>query len=1081
MADDVEPSVPSWLQRHAAEFLEPQVDQQADALKSFAARQAAISEKLWKGLPAHQYSDTDLGDGDLGGGKVYDYHRMNPSSAARMLDRIHTRRDLTAAGVSELPTVAESFDVPDAVDTTGATPSADSTPKRAPDVVLPSSAQIVDPGAFMPMDNDGYRDDDKAAQGTAANPNYVPKPAASTQDPKQAVNNKPQDQSSTNQGQPANDRTTPAPLPDNPAVPVAQQVAGPVEGVPWDTPTGDGGVATSVIVPGYGGQTIDTTIHNGDGTVTQVRSVRDPETGGVTTWTANADGSLSVRYPDGTNGAEPGKAKIYTVPAGQNPSGPAPIRTDITANSKSADTTSRNADGSESTAHSETLSNGNVATTYHNPDNSTASTISSPADHGQVVTTPTGYVDSNGYGWRIDEHGKRWEISPKANGNIAESMVGPKGNSVASREYGPNGDLLSAWDSETGQTMSTMSLAEAQAKAKNDFDRYLAARWMTSPVRDHSDLRDDKEITARAERLAALNSVTADPSTPVRITVDRTGKFLFVGVTGPDLVEHMTAPGENLGPSFKFDVHPDGKITDPDGNRLVEVNDSIVRVDPSGKVIIPENALAGRPGIGWRNPSGDPLEEGFTDGAIDKRIATSRFVFRPDEGKYHEIAEVPAPGDIPGTKFYKVQGGGVLFEDITGLHWATDPGQVPSLSERLKGVAIDTALLAAGEGVGWVIGRGIAAATRFSIRTGAETAAESAEIAVGRAGRQPSDAGEARPGNANRTNEQQSVPSRDPGNPESPQSAPTRGSLPRAEAPADITVNPRPGKTAVDGERPQVVNETTVDLEVPRGGDVTDTASQVGPRVREAVKDALGVEPELPAALPRLTSDGPRFGTPAEVAGAEQSAATASFDGPWPSGAGWVEQPDAVAGRLYEAIRATPNRVDLPEISKNTGIDESILRDVKSHLFRSQHDVVVAPGQIRRGLFTPREDIGALWQEAQAGTLTAEALAKFRSLIAHEYIERGLMKSGLPYIRDSPEVWELDAETGKYYRQRVPANIVNAGAHELAPHSVEGTFKWKRPWGVEAPPLSLKGNLADLGDILKETIRMLREMGMDIR
>ncbi|MGQ4617471.1 hypothetical protein [Nocardia sp. R7R-8] len=62
--------------------------------------------------------------------------------------------------------------------------------------------------------------------------------------------------------------------------------------------------AESEIVPGTGGLSRDTTITDAAGHTTYARSVDDGY-GNITTWTANPDGSHSVRYPDGLIVKEP--------------------------------------------------------------------------------------------------------------------------------------------------------------------------------------------------------------------------------------------------------------------------------------------------------------------------------------------------------------------------------------------------------------------------------------------------------------------------------------------------------------------------------------------------------------------------------------------------------------------------------------------------------------------------------------------------------------------------------------------------------------------------------------------------------
>ncbi|MFI1238689.1 hypothetical protein [Nocardia salmonicida] len=120
-------------------------------------------------------------------------------------------------------------------------------------------------------------------------------------------------QPSPTQSQPSTTTPTPAvitPTPSNPA-PAAptgelpslpQPVAPPAanaptltEETPLTQPTINGGTQTSVIVPGTGGQTIDTTVTNPDGSVVKLRSVSDGQ-GGATVWAAYADGTHTVTY-----------------------------------------------------------------------------------------------------------------------------------------------------------------------------------------------------------------------------------------------------------------------------------------------------------------------------------------------------------------------------------------------------------------------------------------------------------------------------------------------------------------------------------------------------------------------------------------------------------------------------------------------------------------------------------------------------------------------------------------------------------------------------------------------------------------
>ncbi|MFC9435567.1 hypothetical protein [Nocardia sp. NPDC057030] len=197
----------------------------------------------------------------------------------------------------------------------------------------------------------------------------------------------------------------------------------PAEGVPWETRANNGAVATSVIVAGTGGQTIDTTIRNADGTITQMRSVSNGR-GGVTTWTANADGSYSVRYPDGTNGAENGQAKIYTVPAGADPSAPAPMEADISADGKRVETPSYDPNGKRVGTDVGVLNEQGLYNNYHHDNyGNVLITAAVPNGKGGVESTLVGGIDSDGSRWHLDKAGKRWSVSDDGQGNTYLSRM----------------------------------------------------------------------------------------------------------------------------------------------------------------------------------------------------------------------------------------------------------------------------------------------------------------------------------------------------------------------------------------------------------------------------------------------------------------------------------------------------------------------------------------------------------------------------------------------------------------------------------------------------------------------------------
>ncbi|MFJ2630280.1 hypothetical protein ACIO6T_45135, partial [Streptomyces sp. NPDC087532] len=202
-----------------------------------------------------------------------------------------------------------------------------------------------------------------------------------------------------------------------------------------------------------------------------------------------------------------------------------------------------------------------------------------------------------------------------------------------------------------------------------------------------------------------------------------------------------------------------------------------------------------------------------------------------------------------------------------------------------------------------------------------------------------------------------------------------------------------------------------------------------------------------------------------------------------PDGARYVDEPTAHAGQVYDEIRATPDSVDIPEISRHTGIDESVLKRVKTHLFRTEHVVVADKGVAREGLFTPRDDIGDLWKAAGQRSLDADEALKLQRLIAHEYMESHLMEAGLPYVFDRPQSWEVDMVNGVpdgHYRAW-PESWVDAGAHELTVSERKGGFAQWEGLGLDAPKIELAPDLSNINEVMEAAFQELRSKGLDLK
>lgn len=90
------------------------------------------------------------------------------------------------------------------------------------------------------------------------------------------------------------------------------------------------------------------------------------------------------------------------------------------------------------------------------------------------------------------------------------------------------------------------------------------------------------------------------------------------------------------------------------------------------------------------------------------------------------------------------------------------------------------------------------------------------------------------------------------------------------------------------------------------------------------------------------------------------------------------------ARKAYDAIRRSTD--DVAQIAKATGRSEAEIAQIKSHLFRDEHELTAG---LRR--FDPDPQIASAWTRFQAGTHSAQDLA----LLQHEAEELMLMSAGL--------------------------------------------------------------------------------------
>jgi hypothetical protein len=183
--------------------------------------------------------------------------------------------------------------------------------------------------------------------------------------------------------------------------------------------------------------------------------------------------------------------------------------------------------------------------------------------------------------------------------------------------------------------------------------------------------------------------------------------------------------------------------------------------------------------------------------------------------------------------------------------------------------------------------------------------------------------------------------------------------------------------------------------------------------------------------------------------------------GGW-SGARYIEASSPAEEAAYAAIRASTT--DVAAIAVHTGIPEDIIAQVKTHLFLTEHDVPTGPNQVVHGYFTADEQTAAQWARAEDGTLTPAQAARFRSLMAHEYVEKHLMEAGMPYRSADPEAWVGD------YQDFSPQHF---GAHDVAPLAEDGSLSLWADLGLTPPTDPIAPDLSNIDNVVEAARRGL--------
>lgn len=664
-----------------------------------------------------------------GGGRTYDFHGMTAASSGRKLARIFAGKELVEAArpvVNSQTTVSDSSQI-----------AAADVPFISPSAIKPVSYQTGPGDRSMTPEEQAAANQARRDEQTQTPPvpgaNQPPSPSAvqpannpaPQQNPQPAQNPNPQQApATTNPG--TDNKTQNGPLPGQPIAPPAEPVAPPVEGVPQTVSTKDGGTLTSTIVAGTGGQTVDSETTDANGNVTRSRAVLN-DLGGVTIWTAHADGTHSVTYLAGPGQKNPGTTESYTyssASAKDLANGPNAY-TQGNGNGNWAKQ-SQNADGSPSVKVTEKQPDGvTYYETEYLPGGGTKTTATRPGSPEFSTPWLVGEEHPDHSGWIYLPDGSKLVTRPDG----SEYIEGQLANTIG--ELGDPG-FSTGMRTSTGDTVTMMSWEDARRNAAND----STTAWFDAKHEEKGPASDPRYLDAQW-RLYALDLIKGDPNILVKVTTDKNGKYQYSvtdSITGAERV--ITTINDEFAPGkpFEFTRHANNDLTDRDGDPLITVDGRLLRTVGNGDIVMPVNPDADHVRVyEFSNGSDSVHEIGFSNKDRAElglgKFSEGQFVTRADSSIHYEIGEIPRPAGVNALRLYRSADGGLLYEDASGLHWATDPGRAPTKNEIFKAAALELTLLVAGEGVGWAVGKGIGYGINVirSARAGAKAAAEAAE------------------------------------------------------------------------------------------------------------------------------------------------------------------------------------------------------------------------------------------------------------------------------------------------------------------------------------------------------------------
>lgn len=115
----------------------------------------------------------------------------------------------------------------------------------------------------------------------------------------------------------------------------------------------------------------------------------------------------------------------------------------------------------------------------------------------------------------------------------------------------------------------------------------------------------------------------------------------------------------------------------------------------------------------------------------------------------------------------------------------------------------------------------------------------------------------------------------------------------------------------------------------------------------------------------------------------------------------------ALLERKYIEIRKS-GLSDVKTVSKNTGLSEQDIVDMKKHLFLNTHDLSIGGSAPKKLYFQADPDIAYAWQKAQSGELTELQKKWFKTLRNHEITEKKSMDNGM--LLRHPSTWNAETE-----------------------------------------------------------------------